>query len=101
MVPVLPRSLDDTIWNLGGCAIGLRIVEKATSTEELLGAIKVLFEMIRLNWRNSEDMERCHGYEILAHLLKSKKREMINLELLNVIAEFIGVDFDDQRLSNV
>jgi len=97
MVPVIPRGLDDMIWNLGGCAIGLRIVDKASSTEELLNALKFLFEIIRLSWRNSEDMERCHGYEIIAYLLKAKKREMINIELLHVIADFIGVDFDDQR----
>ena len=97
VVPVLPQSLDDMIWNLGGCAIGLRIVEKATTAEELLGAVKVLFETIRLSWRNSEDMERCHGYEILAYLLKGKKREMINFDLLRLISEFIGVDFEDRR----
>jgi beige protein homolog 1 len=97
VVPVIPRSLDDMTWNLGGCAIGLRIVEKASTSEELLRAVKVLFEVIRLSWRNSEDMERCHGYEILAHLLKGKKREMIHLDLLRVITEFIGVDLEDQR----
>ena len=75
------------------------MVEKASSADELLLAVKVLFEVIRLSWRNSEDMERCHGYEILAFLLKAKKREFINGELLQVVAEFIGVDSTDPRLS--
>jgi hypothetical protein len=97
-VIVIPHSLDDSIWCLGGCAIGLRMVEKASSADELFLAVKVLFEVIRLNWRNSEDMERCHGYEILAFLLKTKKREFINRELLQVVAEFIGVDSTDPRL---
>jgi hypothetical protein len=94
---VIPHSLDDTIWVLGGCAIGLRMIEKASSEEELLGAVKVTFEVIRLSWRNSEDMERCHGYEILAFLLKSKKREFITIDLLRIIAEFVGMDFEDAR----
>jgi hypothetical protein len=94
---VIPQSLDDTMWYLGGCALGLRMVEKANSTEELFIAVKVLFEIIRLSWRNSEDMERCHGYEIMAFLLKAKKREFINVELFRVIAEFIGMDFEDAR----
>ena len=96
-VVVIPQSLDDAIWCLGGCAIGLRMVEKASSAEELLLAVKVLFEVIRLSWRNSEDMERCHGYEILAFLLKAKKREFINVDLLQVISEFIGVEVEDPR----
>ena len=98
---VIPHGLDDMIWVLGGCAIGLRMVEKALSGEELLGAVRVTFEVIRLSWRNSEDMERCHGYEILAFLLKSKKREFITIDLLRIIAEFIGMDFDDARYSGV
>jgi hypothetical protein len=96
-VIVVPQSLDDTIWCLGGCAIGLRVVEKASSAEELHIAVKALFEVIRLSWRNSEDMERCHGYEILAFLLKAKKREFINVELLRVVSEFIGVDTIDPK----
>jgi hypothetical protein len=94
---VIPRALDDAIWCLGGCAIGLRMVEKSMSPEELLMSVKVLFEVIRLSWRNSEDMERCHGYEILAFLLKGKKKDFISVELLQTVAEFIGVDFDDAR----
>jgi hypothetical protein len=96
-VVVIPQSLDDAIWCLGGCAIGLRMVEKASSAEELLLAVKVMFEVIRLSWRNSEDMERSHGYEILAFLLKAKKREFINVDLLQVISEFIGVEVEDPR----
>jgi beige protein homolog 1 len=96
-VIVVPRSMDDAIWCLGGCAIGLRIVEKASSADELLLAVKVLFEVIRLSWRNSEDIERCHGYEILAFLLKAKKRDFINVELLQVVSEFVGMDIVDSR----
>ena len=96
-VVVIPQSLDDAIWCLGGCGIGLRMVEKASCAEELLLAVKVLFEVIRLSWRNSEDMERCHGYEILAFLLKAKKRDFINVDLLQIISEFIGVEVDDPR----
>lgn len=49
----------------------------------------ILFEIIRYSWRNSEDMERCHGYEILAYLLK-QKRELITVELFELLLVFIG-----------
>ena len=57
----------------------------------LLKSVKVLCEMIRYSWRNSEDMERCHGYEILAYLLK-QKRELISVELIESLLVFIGKD---------
>ena len=57
----------------------------------LLKSVKVLCEMIRYSWRNSEDMERCHGYEILAYLLK-QKRELISVELIESLLIFIGKD---------
>jgi beige protein homolog 1 len=100
-VVVIPKSLDDAIWCLGGSAIGLRMVEKAANPDELLLSVRVLFELVRLNWRNSEDMERCHGYEILAFLLKGKKREFITAEVLGCVGEFIGFDVEDPRESQV
>lgn len=48
-----------------------------------------MFEIIRYSWRNSEDMERCHGYEILAYLLK-QKRDLITPELIELLLVFIG-----------
>ena len=75
-VIVIPQCLDDTMWVLGGCAVGLRMVDKASSADELLLATKVFFEIIRLSWRNSEDMERGHGYGILAFLFKGKNESL-------------------------
>lgn len=34
-------------------------------------------------------MERCHGYEILAYILK-QKRDIITLELFELLLVFIG-----------
>jgi hypothetical protein len=52
-------------------------------------ATAILFEIIRYSWRNSEDMERSHGYEILACLLKLK-RDLITVDLLELLLLFIG-----------
>ena len=51
--------------------------------------MKILCETIRYSWRNSEDMERCHGYEVLAYLLK-QKRDLLTVELLELLLIFIG-----------
>lgn len=39
-------------------------------------------------------MEKGHGYEILAHLLK-QKRELITTELVDLLLVFIGKNHSD------
>ena len=69
----VPNSLDDASWRLGGCgAIGLGLVQRARTTEDVALAVDILLETVRHSWRNSEVMERDGGYAILAMLLKEK-----------------------------
>ncbi|OAD02252.1 hypothetical protein MUCCIDRAFT_143984 [Mucor lusitanicus CBS 277.49] len=84
-----PFGLDESIWKIGGCAIALKLIERSETPETLCKATAILFEIIRYSWRNSEDMERCHGYEILAYLLK-QKRDLITPELIELLLVFIG-----------
>ncbi|KAI8082152.1 hypothetical protein BDF21DRAFT_338329, partial [Thamnidium elegans] len=84
-----PFGLDESIWKIGGCAIALKLIEQSQNSETLSKSTAILFEIIRYSWRNSEDMERCHGYEILAYLLK-QKRELITVELFELLLTFIG-----------
>ncbi|CAG8433004.1 6306_t:CDS:10 [Ambispora gerdemannii] len=85
----IPYGMDDSIWKIGGSAVVLRLIEKAETTKDLYKAVCTLIELIRFSWRNSEDMERIHGYEILAFLLK-QKHELLSLELLNLLLVFVG-----------
>lgn len=55
----------------------------------LYKATSILCESIRYSWRNSEDMERHHGYEILAYLLK-QKRDLITVDLVELLLVFVG-----------
>ncbi|KAI8380253.1 hypothetical protein BD560DRAFT_324131, partial [Blakeslea trispora] len=84
-----PFGLDESIWKIGGCAIALKLIERSDTAESLCKSTAILFEVIRYSWRNSEDMERCHGYEVLAYLLK-QKRELITVELIELLLVFIG-----------
>ncbi|KAL9550165.1 hypothetical protein PS6_005689 [Mucor atramentarius] len=86
-----PFGLDESIWKIGGCGIALKLIERSETPETLCKATAILFEIIRYSWRNSEDMERCHGYEILAYLLK-QKRDLITPELIELLLVFIGKD---------
>ncbi|KAI9471032.1 MAG: hypothetical protein EXX96DRAFT_375724 [Benjaminiella poitrasii] len=86
-----PFGLDESLWKIGGCAVALKLIEQSESSETLYKSMTFLFSIIRYSWRNSEDMERHHGYEILAHLLK-KKRELITEGILELLLVFIGKD---------
>jgi hypothetical protein len=113
---IRPHSLDAASWRIGGCAaVGLKLVELATTCEGLIRSVDILFESIKGSWRNSEAMERDNGFSILAALLRSKtgawqtnhntdfgtlpgliisdeEREKLLYELLNLILDFLGYD---------
>lgn len=113
---ITPQSLDAASWRIGGCAaVGLKLVELATTCEGLIRSVDILFDSIKGSWRNSEAMERDNGFSILAALLRSKtgawqtnhntdfgtlpgliisdeEREKLLYELLNLILAFLGYD---------
>ena len=69
----VPQSLDDAAWCIGGCAaVGLALLEAAYSHDAVIRALKILFESVRDNWRNSEAMERENGFGVLSSLLSGK-----------------------------
>ena len=113
----VPQPLDEAAWRLGGCAaVGLGLVARSSTTEELAVATDIVFATIRSSWRNSEVMERERGYEILAMLLKAKltspssgsdgngavpvlptpalDRSNLFLRLLKSILDFVGYDME-------
>lgn len=111
-VVTVPRSLDDTLWQLGGFVpIALKLVETSTTQYEIIRAVEILFGSIKGNWRNSEAMERENGYAILAALIRGKigagtvissksssdalvlrkhERDELGFRLLNLILSFVG-----------
>lgn len=72
-VVTVPRSLDDASWRIAGCAaVGLRMIEGAEGKDAVVLAVRILFESIEANWRNSEVMEKENGFAVLAALLREK-----------------------------
>ncbi|KAK8230622.1 hypothetical protein HDK90DRAFT_328482 [Phyllosticta capitalensis] len=110
-VVVVPQSLDNAIWRIGGCAsIGLKLIERARTRNALITAVQIMFESVHDNWRNSEAMERENGFAVLAALLRDKLGlgsisgkssvasiedadiESLSHDLLQVVLRFIGYD---------
>ncbi|KAF2867316.1 hypothetical protein BDV95DRAFT_502883 [Massariosphaeria phaeospora] len=113
-VVVVPQSLDDALWRIGGCAaVGLKLVQTAQTLDSLLRAVKILLEAVEGNWRNCEAMEQNNGFALLAEALRQKigfgvnglplrttaaidmtpdECETFISQLLRVILRFVGYD---------
>ncbi|KAG5983741.1 hypothetical protein E4U55_007269 [Claviceps digitariae] len=72
-IVAIPSHLDENLWRLAGFTpLALKLVERATSAEDTVRAVEIMFHCIRKSWRNSEAMERDNGYGILGMLLRFK-----------------------------
>lgn len=72
-IVALPSHMDDNLWRLAGFTpLALKLLERATSVEETVRALEIMFQCIQKSWRNSEAMERDNGYGILGMLLRFK-----------------------------
>jgi hypothetical protein len=111
-VVVVPQSLDDAIWRVGGCAaVGIKLIQYANTLEGILRSVKILLEAVEGNWRNCEAMEQNSGFALLAEVLRQKvgsgpgfggrhnlsgldttpeECEAFILKLLRVILRFVG-----------
>jgi beige protein homolog 1 len=123
-VVIVPQSLDDTLWRLGGFAgIALKLVDNATTKDEIVRTVELLFESIRSSWRNSEAMERENGYAVLGALLRGKvgagtmvssresvseghsmtsdDRDQLGFQLLSLVLEFVGYNHEKPEESYI
>ncbi|KAH7092832.1 beach-domain-containing protein [Auriculariales sp. MPI-PUGE-AT-0066] len=100
VVSAKPQCLDVSLWQVGGPAVTLRLVELAESPQDLCNTLSILCDGLRTSWQNSEDMERMSGYEILAAILRDKA-QMINMSSYRVLMEFAGIDFGSPTHSTI
>ncbi|TVY17587.1 Beige protein 1-like, partial [Lachnellula arida] len=124
-VVVVPQSLDDALWQLGGFAgIALKLVENAKTKDEIARAVEILFEGIKGSWRNSEAMEHENGYTILGALIRGKigagvvvssrgsnstefsamsadDRDQLGFQLLSLVLDFVGYSHEKPEESYI
>ncbi|KAH8838367.1 hypothetical protein MCOR27_009468 [Pyricularia oryzae] len=116
--PVLavPRNFDDSLWRTAGFKpVVLKLIERASTPEELVRIVELTFLCINKSWRNSDSMERDngYGYAILAMLIRAKlgyggvdnpnwrlkmtaeERDRTSFQLLSLVLAFVGYKHAD------
>ncbi|KAI9672618.1 MAG: hypothetical protein M1831_000053 [Alyxoria varia] len=110
-----PNRVDDASCELCGCVPWcLNLIRLASTEGQLVQGLKIIFELVQMNWRASEAFERDNGFATLAWLLRNKFRasgkdtEILNqstvpstdkdeaslsLKLLRMVLEFVGYNF--------
>ncbi|KAH9975416.1 beach-domain-containing protein [Lactifluus volemus] len=84
--------VDTAMWEIGGVAVPLRLIQLAKTPHELSRTLGILTDGLRNSWQNSEDMERMRGYEILSEILRGKSA-LINMTSYETLFEFLGMNF--------
>ncbi|EMR10041.1 hypothetical protein PNEG_01795 [Pneumocystis murina B123] len=97
-INVIVNNTEDSIFYIGGPTLGLKLIEISKTPNDVICATKLTFSFIKNNRRNLEHMEKNHGYEILAKILKNKEN-IHNICLLNSILIFIGCKELDSKNS--
>ncbi|KAG1874893.1 beach-domain-containing protein [Suillus subluteus] len=94
------RLMDLAVWKIGGAALLLRLVALAQTPHELSRALSVFSDCLRNSWQNSDDMEKLHGYDVLASTLRARSH-LINMTSFEILFEFLGLNFRSPDLSTV
>ncbi|KAI6781909.1 Beige protein-like protein [Emericellopsis cladophorae] len=111
-VVTVPSYMDENLWRLAGFTpLALKLLERASTVEETVRALEMMFYCISKSWRNSEAMERDTGYGILSMILRFKlghggwasndgpvqklsisnqERDSLAFRTLSLVLEFVG-----------
>lgn len=90
--PVLsvPIPLSDTVWQLGGCAGVLWLVEQSKDSQTLEMSLKLFLDLVGVSWRLSEDVEMVRAYEILNFMI-TEKASLVTLPILETLCGAVGL----------
>ncbi|CAL1540511.1 unnamed protein product, partial [Lymnaea stagnalis] len=84
-----PRPVARMLENVGGTSSLLGLIAMAKDVESLYAAVKALVCVVRSNNSSKWDMDRIHGYQLLAMLYK-KKRHLLNSHILHLTFSLVG-----------
>ncbi|KAH3664079.1 hypothetical protein OGAPHI_004793 [Ogataea philodendri] len=84
-----PNLILSSVYSVGGFAVGLRLIEAASSLSVLVESLEFLFLLLSNDPVSNQEFEMNAGYNILATILKTKKH-ILDLKVLDTILKFVG-----------
>lgn len=82
----VPHMLDGAVWSIGGCAVLLRLVERADTSAALACALRLCLRLVSSSWRLAEDAERMQAFGVLGVLLRDKAA-LLTLPVLAMLVD--------------
>lgn len=96
-----PCSLDMAISSAGGPLVGLMLVNMAGDSSELAASLSILCDTFKESWAASEEMERMHGFDILAGLLRAKMEDMMSVHAFKTLFSSLGISMDKPETATI
>ncbi|KAL7420576.1 Beige protein-like 1 [Cryptotrichosporon argae] len=94
-------ALDENLAAVGGGVVALKLVDMAKTPAELVAALTILRDMMRDSWAASEEMERIHGFELLAAILRPKMVSLVDIDCAKIILSMLGISVDKPASATV
>ncbi|WOO83333.1 Beige 1 [Vanrija pseudolonga] len=99
--PFATTSMDEAVSTVGGGVVVLKLIDLAEDSEQLATTLTILQDMVRDSWSASEEMERIHGFELLAAILRPKMATIVDLPVARILLGILGVNPDKPQAAVV
>ncbi|WVF68754.1 hypothetical protein IAT40_003526 [Kwoniella sp. CBS 6097] len=99
--PFTASSLDESTTAVGGGLVILKLVDLSRTKEELISTLGMLRDMIKDSWSASEEMERIHGFELLAAILRPKMSQLFDEQCARILLSMLGINMDKPNTATV
>ncbi|OCF40285.1 hypothetical protein I317_05918 [Kwoniella heveanensis CBS 569] len=99
--PFTASSLDESTTAVGGGLVILKLVDLSRTKEELISTLGMLRDMIKDSWSASEEMERIHGFDLLAAILRPKMSQLFDEQCAKILLSMLGINMDKPNTATV
>ncbi|WRT68074.1 uncharacterized protein IL334_005049 [Kwoniella shivajii] len=93
--------LDESTTSVGGGLVLLKLIDLSRTKEELTATLGMLRDMIRDSWAASEEMERIHGFDLLAAILRPKMSQLFDEQCAKILLSMLGINMDKPATATV
>nr|XP_019045287.1 hypothetical protein I302_05676 [Kwoniella bestiolae CBS 10118]OCF24217.1 hypothetical protein I302_05676 [Kwoniella bestiolae CBS 10118] len=99
--PFSVTSLDESTTAVGGGLVLLKLVDLSRTKEELTSTLGMFKDMIKDSWSASEEMERIHGFDLLAAILRPKMSQLFDEQCAKILLSMLGINMDKPATATV